>query len=95
MHKPELPTFVRFKTLQARGIVDNFPTLVRWIEEWGFPPGRLLGPNVRAWTEDEVADWLESRPTDRKTLLEPRKRGRPRKSGATDSEPTAANDQAA
>jgi hypothetical protein len=86
MHE-QLPTFVRFRTLQARGIVDNFVTLTRWIQECGFPPGRLLGPNVRAWTEDEVAKWLESRPTDRSTLLAPRKVGRPRKTAISNNEP--------
>ena len=90
MHKPDLPTFVRFRTLQARGIVDNYVTLTRWIEDCGFPPGRLLGPNVRAWTEEEVAAWLSSRPTNRKALLEPRKRGRPRKNATTAAEDCAA-----
>jgi hypothetical protein len=92
MHKPDLPTFVRFRTLQARGIVDNYVTLTRWIEDCGFPPGRLLGPNCRAWTEEEVAAWLSSRPTDRKVLIEPRKPGRPRKNA---TKTTAAEDCAA
>jgi hypothetical protein len=79
MNKPKLPVFVRFQTLRARGIVENVVTLKRWQEELGFPVGRLLGPNVRAWTEDEIAEWLAARPTDRSRELAPKKRGRPRK----------------
>jgi hypothetical protein len=60
-----VPTFLRFADLKARGIVDNRVTLDRWIAEQGFPCGRLLGPNIRAWTADEIADWLATRPTGR------------------------------
>ena len=56
---------IRFKNLQERGIVGNWPTLKRLIETQGFPPGRLLGLNTRVWTEDEVDDWLDARPTTR------------------------------
>jgi len=35
----------------------------------GFPPGRLLGPNTRAWTEPEVAEWIDIRPTERRPLV--------------------------
>ena len=54
--------YIRFKHLKERRVVDNWPTLQRWIELYGFPPGRYLGPNTRCWTEDEVAAWLEARP---------------------------------
>jgi predicted DNA-binding transcriptional regulator AlpA len=60
-----IPTFVRFKDLRERGIVPNWPTLRRWVEECDFPPGRLLGPNSRVWTKDEIEAWLESRPVER------------------------------
>jgi hypothetical protein len=60
-----VPTFLRFADLKARGIVDNRVTLDRWIATEGFPAGRLLGPNIRAWTTAEIADWLEARPTGR------------------------------
>jgi predicted DNA-binding transcriptional regulator AlpA len=56
-------TLLRFKDLQARRIVANWPTLRRWIESQNFPPGRLIGPNSRAWSEMEVDSWLEGRPT--------------------------------
>lgn len=56
---------LRFRDLKARNIVRNFVTLGRWIEREGFPPGRLLGPNSRVWTEDEIEAWIKSRPSKR------------------------------
>jgi predicted DNA-binding transcriptional regulator AlpA len=56
-------TLLRFKHLKQRHIVENWPTLKRLKEKHGFPPGRLLGDNTRVWTEDEVDEWLDSRPT--------------------------------
>jgi predicted DNA-binding transcriptional regulator AlpA len=58
--------FLRFKELKERGIVGNWPTLLAWVEHEGFPPGRWLGPNSRAWSEEEVAEWLASRPVERR-----------------------------
>jgi predicted DNA-binding transcriptional regulator AlpA len=55
-------TYLRFKDLQTRGIVSNWQTLKRWIQQQGFPPGVLLGPNTRAWPETEINEWLASRP---------------------------------
>jgi hypothetical protein len=55
-------TYLRFADLKARGIVGNWATLKRRIERDGFPPGRMLGPNTRAWPEDEIERWLASRP---------------------------------
>jgi hypothetical protein len=62
-----LPTFIRMKELKERGIVRNWPQLKDLQERAGFPLGRLLGDSnshSRVWTEDEIADWLESRPVD-------------------------------
>ena len=53
---------IRYYDLKARKIVRNRQTLANWIRREGFPPGRVVGPNTRAWTEDEVAEWLDSRP---------------------------------
>ncbi len=53
---------LRFADLKARGIVNNRVTLSHWIEGQGFPPGFLLGPNSRAWTEESVEAWLSGRP---------------------------------
>jgi hypothetical protein len=59
------PTLLRFADLRTPGIVQNWPTLRRWIEFEGFPPGRKLGPNTRAWTDEEIANWIAERPTAR------------------------------
>jgi predicted DNA-binding transcriptional regulator AlpA len=56
---------LRFRDLKDRKIVSNHPTLLRWIDREGFPPGLWLGPNTRVWREDEVEAWISSRPTDR------------------------------
>lgn len=63
-----MTTLLRFKDLQARGIVDNRVTLRRWIDGQGFPPGKRLGPNTRAWTEDSIDAWVASRDEDRKVV---------------------------
>jgi predicted DNA-binding transcriptional regulator AlpA len=55
--------FLRFADLKAAGIVASWPMLRRRIERDGFPPGRMLGPNTRAWSEAEIDAWLRSRPT--------------------------------
>jgi hypothetical protein len=54
-------TILRYADLKKRNIVQNWPTLIRWIERQGFPAGIKLGPNSRGWYEDEVEAWLESR----------------------------------
>ena len=51
--------YLRFKDLKARKIVDNRTTLGRWIKNHGFPPGTLIGPNTRAWTDEEIEAWQE------------------------------------
>jgi Prophage CP4-57 regulatory protein (AlpA) len=55
--------FLRFADLKDRGIVTSWPMLRRRIERDGFPLGRMLGPNTRAWSEAEVEAWIKSRPT--------------------------------
>jgi len=58
-----MPTkLVRFPDLKARGIIKSWPMLKRRIQRDGFPPGRMIGPNSRAWTESEIEQWLDSRP---------------------------------
>jgi predicted DNA-binding transcriptional regulator AlpA len=51
---------LRFKDLECVGI-RNHPTLKRWQETQGFPSGRLLGPNTRVWTVEEVETWWDSK----------------------------------
>jgi hypothetical protein len=58
-----IPILLRFADLKARGIVNNWVTLARWIETQGFPPGKRLGPNTRTWTTEEIAEWCSSRPS--------------------------------
>jgi hypothetical protein len=71
---------LRYRDLEARGIVRNRPTLGNWIRLLGFPPGQLTGPNSRTWSEDEVAAWLAARPVAPKPMLPTKRpRGRPRK----------------
>jgi hypothetical protein len=73
---------LRYLNLVERGIVNNRTSLRNLIEEGGFSEGFLLGPNSRAWWEDEVEEWLANRPTARKPapVLKPGSRpGRPSK----------------
>jgi hypothetical protein len=63
-----MSTLLRFKHLKQRGIVASFAQVKHLQEKEGFPLGRLLGPNTRVWTEDEVEAWLASRPTERKAV---------------------------
>ncbi|TBB46311.1 AlpA family phage regulatory protein [Rhizobium ruizarguesonis] len=66
-----IPVLVRFPHLKARGVVNNWPQLSRLIRDHQFPPGMLIGPNTRAWREDEVEDWLARRPTASKLKIDP------------------------
>jgi hypothetical protein len=68
----DLPHYVRFCDLRAAGIVDNWQQLCRLIEDYGFPCGQLLSPNVRARNRDEVRKWLDARPVERK-IIAPRR----------------------
>jgi hypothetical protein len=54
---------LRFRDLQERGIINNWPSLRARIDRDGFPRGRMIGPNSRAWTEAEIDAWLKYRPT--------------------------------
>jgi hypothetical protein len=67
-----LPVFLRYGDLVAANIVRNWPSLLRLIDEEGFPAGAMLSRNVRAWALDEVMAWLATRPTARK-IVPPRR----------------------
>jgi Prophage CP4-57 regulatory protein (AlpA) len=54
----------RFRDLQERGIVNSWPQLKRLQTLHDFPLGRMLSPNTRAWTEEEIDAWLASRPVE-------------------------------
>jgi len=86
---------LRFKDLRERGIIANWPMLKRRIERDGFPVGKMIGPNQRAWIESEVDSWVKSRPTagpEPKGVAKHR-RGNPRKAGVAPGE--AASDDSA
>ncbi len=51
---------LRFPDLKARGIINNWPTLRRWIERENFPVGFRI-QNTRFWTEQSINDWIASR----------------------------------
>ena len=53
---------LRFRDLKESGIVASWPQLKRLQEGQGFPPGRMLSPNVRVWSQAEIDAWLASRP---------------------------------
>jgi hypothetical protein len=53
--------FLRFADLKERDIVRNWTTLLRLIEQQGFPPGVRIGAQTRGWPEDEIEVWLKSR----------------------------------
>ena len=65
---PTLPLLVRYSDLVERGIVSSWMQLSQFIDNQGFPVGRLLGANTRAWTLDEVNAWLAARPTGKKPV---------------------------
>ena len=55
------------KDLAELGIVNTWTTLNKWIDQRGFPPGRMIG-RVRLWTDDELMAWIIAQPTDKKEL---------------------------
>jgi hypothetical protein len=54
----------RFADLRDRGVVNSWPQLKRLQKLHGFPLGKMLSPNVRAWTEDEIDGWFNSRKSE-------------------------------
>jgi predicted DNA-binding transcriptional regulator AlpA len=57
---------IRYPDLVAKGVINNRMTLKRLIDNHDFPPGKLIGANIRAWEETEVDCWLVARPVARK-----------------------------
>jgi hypothetical protein len=55
---PPLDVYVRFRDLKAHGIVGNWPTLIDYIENQGFPRGILLSPKVRVWSVTSIQEWI-------------------------------------
>jgi hypothetical protein len=61
---------MRFADLKARGIVRNWPQLKRLQHLHNFPSGRMLSPGCRTWSEQEIDQWLASRPVENKRPLQ-------------------------
>jgi hypothetical protein len=59
-----MTVLLRFRDLKARGVVKSWPQLNRMQKLHDFPLGRLMSPNVRAWTEEEIEAYIESRPIE-------------------------------
>lgn len=59
-----LPKLLRFRDLKERGFVSSYVKLKYMVDSLGFPPGRLLSPQVRTWDEAEVIKWYAKRPTE-------------------------------
>jgi hypothetical protein len=79
--------YLRFRDLKIRGIVNNWPTLKNRVKKHGFPPGRLIGPNTRAWTDEEINAYIASCPTAPKPApVVKGRRGRPRKADRAEAE---------
>jgi predicted DNA-binding transcriptional regulator AlpA len=58
-----MKTLLRFHDLKQRNIARSWAAVARLIKFSDFPPGRLLSPSVRVWSEDEIDAWFASRPT--------------------------------
>jgi hypothetical protein len=85
----------RFNDLKARGLVKSRPQLKRIVEEHGFSPGRMLSPNVRAWTDEEVEQYENSRPVAGPELKGAAKANRDRTRRKAEGADTADTDTAA
>ena len=59
-----MTVLLRFADLIERGIVNSWPQLKRLQQLHGFPLGKMLSPNIRAWTEAEIDEWIASRPVE-------------------------------
>jgi hypothetical protein len=75
--------YLRFSDLRERGLVRSWPQLRRMIKLHGFPAGRMLSPNIRVWSVEEVETYFASRPTEGPPARGCAKRGRPRKTAST------------
>jgi hypothetical protein len=51
-----MTVYYRFHDLVAKGYVSNRMTLKRWRDAGRFPPPVVLGPNTKAWTDEQLAE---------------------------------------
>ena len=75
-----IPHFVVQDDLAERKISSSARQTKYLQEHHGFPLGRMLSPQIRGWTEQEITDWLASRPVKSPCNIpaSKRPRGRPR-----------------
>jgi hypothetical protein len=59
-----MTVILRFADLKERGITNSWPQLKRLQTLHNFPLGRMLSPQIRAWTEAEIDEWIDSRPVE-------------------------------
>ncbi len=60
----DVPRFLRQTDLAERKISATHQSTQHLQATQGFPLGRLLGPNTRVWTTDEINAWLATRPVE-------------------------------
>jgi hypothetical protein len=70
-----LPSFIKFRDLEAAGIVGNHCALRILIEQHGFPKGCWFGAMTHVWRLDEVEAWLAARPSEQPKRLPSDKEG--------------------
>ena len=80
-----IPHFLTQDDLAERKISSSSRQTKYLQEHHGFPLGRMLSPQIRGWTEQEITEWLASRPVKSPCNIpaSKRPRGRPRKSQLT------------
>jgi predicted DNA-binding transcriptional regulator AlpA len=57
-------SLLRFPNLKQKNIVKSWPQLKRLQDRYNFPKGRMIGPNTRAWTDQEIDEWVASCPVE-------------------------------
>jgi hypothetical protein len=56
--------WLRFSHLQKRNLVQSWTQLERLQKLYGFPKGRMVSPNIRVWTEEEIDEYIASCPVE-------------------------------
>jgi predicted DNA-binding transcriptional regulator AlpA len=79
-----VPHFFTQPDLKKRKISSSARQTKYLVDHHNFPPGRMLSPQIRGWTEDELTEWLASRPVKSPCNIpeSKRPRGRPRREAA-------------
>jgi predicted DNA-binding transcriptional regulator AlpA len=55
-------TYLRYRNLVDRGLVNSRQELKRLQDTQGFPRGFLLGANTRVWADEEIDAYIAARP---------------------------------